>query len=258
VPISAAPPDVRELFVQRVYATLSVQLLGTMLLCWYALTYHPRQLVAILSDQVLRLVALFAPMLIVSIMSASHSARKTPPWNYALLSLFTASEALIVSLCALFVPREIVLRAGLTTAAVVGWLSLYARTTRRSFSRKAPMIASGMIFFFLLELLQLFFFRTTPLTESLYSAVGALCCAAFLVIHTQMIVGGKSQHSTLAPDEHVLASVLLYMDIIGMFIRLMNIMSGEGSGRRRRRDDSDGNSNSGGSAGWERAEGSYL
>ncbi|KAG8461334.1 hypothetical protein KFE25_010521 [Diacronema lutheri] len=237
IPIHAAPERVREQFVERVYGTLSMQLLATMALCWYALTHQPRALVNILRSSGLTLAAIVSPMLVTTAISSSPGARKSPFWAYAFLALFTASEALVLSLVMLFVPREVVLRAGVTTAAVVGWLSLYARATRRNFTRTGPTIVRGLCALVVLELLQITFFRRSPLLHSLYSAGGALACAALLVVNTQQIVGGTSQHATIAPDEHVLASILLYTDIVALFIRLMELMGGGASGGWRSRDE---------------------
>lgn len=243
MPVHAAPESVRERFVERVYRTLSVQLLGTMLLCWFALTCHPSVLVDILRQRGATLAALVAPALVTTVMFHSPHARKTWPWNYALLALFTASEALVLSLVMLLVPREIVMRAGLTTAAVVGWLSLYARSTKRDLTRTGPTVLRGLLALIVLEVAQLLFFRRTPLLHSLYSAGGALAFAAMLVINTQRIVGGSSQHATIAPDEHILASVLLYSDIAALFVQLLSLMAN--SGDERRRDDG---------GGWQRSD----
>ena len=232
IPVSAEKLDVRERFVERVYRTLSVQLLGTMLLCWYTLTYHPRFLLSILRERAAMLAVIFAPMVAATAIANAPRARKTAPWSYLLLGAFTGAESLVLSVFMLFVPREIVLRAGLTTAAVVGWLSLYARTTRRNYTRAGPTITRGLLALLVLELAQLFFFRRSPLAHSLYSAASALALCALLVVNTQQIVGGSSEHATIAADEHVLASVLLYSDIISLFMHLVNAMNG-GGGRQR-------------------------
>jgi hypothetical protein len=236
VPVHAETLDVRERFVERVYRTLSAQLLGTMLLCWYTITFHPRFLLRIMRERGAMLAVIFAPVLVATGIANAPKARKTAPWSYLLLGAFTGTESLVLSIFMLFVPREIVLRAGLTTAAVVGWLSLYARTTRRNYTRSGQTITRGLLALLVLELAQLLFFRRSPLSHSLFSAVSALAFCAMLVINTQQIVGGSSQHATIAADEHVLASVLLYSDIISLFMNLMNAMNGGGNRQRTRED----------------------
>lgn len=236
VPVHEAPLEVRDAFVERVYRTLSLQLGATMLLCWYLITYHPGLLVNIMRDRTKSLLALFSPMVAAMIVTNAPTARKTWPTDHLLLALFTACEGLVLSLVTLFVPREIIWRAGLTTAAVVGWLSLYARTTRRDFTRRGSMLLNGLLALTVLQLLQLVFFRGSPMSHSLFSAVGALAFAGMLVVNTQQIVGGKSTHAQIAPDEHVLASILLYTDIVALFMHLVSIMSdGGGGGRQRER-----------------------
>ncbi|KAJ1623827.1 hypothetical protein T492DRAFT_1052114 [Pavlovales sp. CCMP2436] len=186
-PVHAAPEALRDLFVERVYRTLSVQIVATMLACWYMLTQQPGLLAGILRERAATLTVIFSPMLVAMTISSMPRLRKDPPWAYSLLALFTLCESLVLSLVMLYIPPPLML-----------------------------------------------IFRG-PRWHSLYSAGGALAFAAMLVVRTQQIVGGSTgsdQHASISADEHVMASMLLYTDVVGLFINLLVAMD-RNQGRRR-------------------------
>ena len=57
-------------------------------------------------------------------------------------------------------------------------------------------------------------------------AGGALLFCAYLVYNTQMMMGGKKARQ-VRPDEHLLAAVQIYTDIINIFLQVVAAMSRE-------------------------------
>ena len=55
-------------------------------------------------------------------------------------------------------------------------------------------------------------------TEFLISVGGALLFSLFIIYDTQMIM------TTLSPEEYILATINLYMDIINLFIYILRIL----------------------------------
>ncbi|XP_014672397.1 PREDICTED: protein lifeguard 1-like [Priapulus caudatus] len=56
-----------------------------------------------------------------------------------------------------------------------------------------------------------------------YASLGALIFAGYLVIDTQLMIGGKHKYS-LSPEEYVFAALNLYLDIINLFLYLLMII----------------------------------
>jgi len=55
--------------------------------------------------------------------------------------------------------------------------------------------------------------------------IGVGCGAIYslyLIIDTQLILGGKNKELTL--DNYVLGAILLYVDIIGLFLEILKII----------------------------------
>ena len=66
-------------------------------------------------------------------------------------------------------------------------------------------------------------FVDSPLLTNIYCCFGVLLFGFYLVIDTQMIVGGKSVE--LAIDEYALAAMLLYIDIVQIFMYILRLLS---------------------------------
>ena len=56
---------------------------------------------------------------------------------------------------------------------------------------------------------------------SVYSALIAILFSLFLVYDTQQIMGGKKYQ--ISPEEHVYASVQLYVDVVYIFLAILSL-----------------------------------
>ena len=56
-----------------------------------------------------------------------------------------------------------------------------------------------------------------------YSALGALLFSVYLVCDVQMIMGGQHKYS-IAADEYILAALTVYLDIINLLLRFINLI----------------------------------
>lgn len=65
-------------------------------------------------------------------------------------------------------------------------------------------------------------FVNAPFMQVLYSGLAVLLYGVFLVYDTQLVVGRFSSHYSF--DDYYLASLALFMDIIQLFLNIVNIM----------------------------------
>lgn len=79
-------------------------------------------------------------------------------------------------------------------------------------------------FFFIsliLTFLNIFFIRSDIVT--ILIAIGIACVySIYLIIDTQLVLGGKNVELTM--DNYVLGAVILYIDIIRLFIEILRII----------------------------------
>ena len=71
-------------------------------------------------------------------------------------------------------------------------------------------------------------FPMSQTVNLVYSGLGALLMCFFIVYDTQLMLGGKHKLA-IGLDEYVFAALNLYLDIINLFLYLLQILGG---GRR--------------------------
>lgn len=59
--------------------------------------------------------------------------------------------------------------------------------------------------------------------------IGAIYCG-YIVVDTQLIMGGKNKELSL--DNYILGAVILYVDIIGLFLKLLQLLGDKKEKRR--------------------------
>jgi len=74
---------------------------------------------------------------------------------------------------------------------------------------------------FCLTILNVFFIRTEFLTILISIGIAAIY-SVYLLIDTQLILGGKNKELTL--DNYILGAILLYIDIIQLFMHILRII----------------------------------
>ena len=146
-------------------------------------------------------------------------ARKVPT-NYILLFLFTGCFTFSVCTITSFYPSSDVITAAAMTAGVTFALTLYACTTKTDFTM------CGGLFFILGMVLILtvafsWFMSFGGWWHPVISGILCVVYGLYLIYDTQLIVG-KGQHK-LNKDDYIIGALLLYIDIIMLFIELLKL-----------------------------------
>ena len=66
-------------------------------------------------------------------------------------------------------------------------------------------------------------FTDSPFMRNLYCCLGVIVFGFYLIIDTQMIMGGRTIE--LSIDEYAIAAMILYIDIIQIFLYLLQLLS---------------------------------
>jgi len=218
--------NVRKGFVQKVYAIITVQLLFTSLLSIFAMATITSGFGAFLIHNtwtlILMLVVNIATMIAVF---CFRSMARTVPTNYILLSLFTFSEAwLVATVCASYQQAglgNLVLMAALMTCGMTFALTLYACTTKTDFT-----LQGGALFIFscVVTLFVIFeLFTNNPTFHVIVSLAVVVLYGFYLLYDTQLIIGGKTYE--LSIDDYILGAIIIYVDIVVLFLRILEILS---------------------------------
>lgn len=110
---------------------------------------------------------------------------------------------------------NVITQAFLMTSVAFGGLTLFAFNTKRDFSAMGKMLFITLIVVIVASLANLFFH--SPVLQLTIAGVSAILFSAFILYDTQNIIRGNY-------DNPVLAAVALYLDILNLFISLLQIL----------------------------------
>ncbi len=110
---------------------------------------------------------------------------------------------------------NVITQAFLMTTVAFGGLSLFAFNTKRDFSAMGKFLFIALIIVVVASLINIFV--GSPLLQLAVAGVGAILFSAYILYDTQMIVRGGY-------DNPVLAAVALYLDILNLFVSLLQLL----------------------------------
>ena len=147
-------------------------------------------------------------------------ARRTYPVNMLLLMAFTACEAFLIGMISSYYDIEVVLLAFVVTGAAVFALTIFAINTKIDVTRWGSMLFVLLIVLIVLILVGIFW--VNRIWYLVIAGFGALLFCAYLVYDIQLLVGGRTY--AISPDEYIFAALTIYIDIINIFLFVMEII----------------------------------
>lgn len=211
--------SIRLGFIRKVYGILSLQLLLSTLMCWlsiYSISFLRFQL----ENGWLIILSFIVTAILPCLGLCFSELFRTVPTNYIFLFTFTFFESYIVSfICGITNPRLVLMAAAMTFAMVFG-LTLYAMTTKRDITLQGGFILILGLSVLLLAIFALF--TSNPIVHILISSLWVLIFGIYLVYDTQLILGNGELK--LSVDDYIWASFMLYLDIINLFLNLLQIL----------------------------------
>lgn len=144
------------------------------------------------------------------------------PANMYLLSAFTAVEAFMVgtvttAYCAAG-ERGIVLEALVLTGLIIVGLTIFTFQSRIDFSFMGAFLSMGLGALILWGIFAVIFGIQTGYV---YALLGCVVFSGYILFDTWLIM------DQLSPHEHVLAAIMLYLDIINLFLYSLQLLSSE-------------------------------
>ncbi|KAH0470693.1 hypothetical protein IEQ34_000416 [Dendrobium chrysotoxum] len=216
--LSSGENELRWGFIRKVYGILAAQIVLTTVVSATTVLYVPvNNLLA--GSPSLALVLAFLPLLL---MCPLYHYQQKHPLNFVFLGLFTVSLSLSVGVACANTKGRIVLEALILTSGVVLSLTGYAFWASRKgkdFSYLGPALFAGLMVLLLTSFIQMFF-PLGPTSVAVFGGLGALVFSAFLVYDTDNLIKRYTY------DEYIWASVVLYLDVLNLFLSILNLLRG--------------------------------
>jgi len=149
---------------------------------------------------------------------------KMKPYNWMYMFSYTLFMTYLLGVVGVVYSSQMLLLGGITTLSIFLGLSLYAIQSKYDYTQYGNyliiVLFSLILFGFILS------FTNIPILNTFYSVLGAIIFAFYIVYDTQLIVGGNHRKHQFSTDDYVIASISLYLDIINMFLYLMDLLNG--------------------------------
>ncbi|XP_058077854.1 BI1-like protein [Magnolia sinica] len=203
-------------FIRKVYGILAVQILLTTIVSAATVLYAPINETLTGSPNLTLGVAILPLFLLCPL----YSYRQSHPLNFIFLGLFTLCLSISVGIACANTKGRIVLEALILTSAVVSALTGYtfwAAKKGKDFSYLGPVLFAGLTVLILTSFIQIFF-PLGPMSVAIYGGLGAILFAAYLVYDTDNLIKRYTY------DDYIWASVALYLDILNMFLHLLQLL----------------------------------
>nr|QPF70274.1 lifeguard protein 1 [Carica papaya] len=212
-------PQFRWAFIRKVYIIIALQLLLTAAVA-SVVVFVPR-----IPDFVLRTpagLAIYIGSVILSLilLCPLYVFHKKHPVNLILLVLFTVTFSFGVGLSCAFAPGKVILQAVILTSVMVTGLTLYtfwAVKRGQDFKFLGPFLFGSLLVLCFFGIMQVFF-PFGKITTTIYSGLAALLFCAYIVYDTDELIKRYTY------DEYICAAVSLYLDIVNLFLALLNIL----------------------------------
>ncbi|XP_056133185.1 protein lifeguard 4 [Lampris incognitus] len=210
--VAAASVHIRMGFLRKVYSILSLQIILTTATAALFMLCDTIKDFVHASPSVVLVSALLSLVLLMALAVYRHQH----PVNLYLLITFTLLEAISVATALTFYEYSIVLQALFLTCVVFVGLTAYTFQSKRDFSKLGAVLFAGLWILIAASLMRVFFNNES--TELVFAGVGALVFCCFIIYDTHLLV------HQLSPEEYVLASINLYLDIVNLFLHALRVL----------------------------------
>ncbi|XP_061572367.1 protein lifeguard 1 [Cololabis saira] len=211
---------IRRGFIRKVYLTLMIQLLLTLgIIC--AFLYWDTLRIWVLQTYWFTYAMMVTVLVLILALSCCGIARQVP-LNFIALGLLTVAKGLMLGSVAAYFNAEAVMWAVGATAVVSFGMSLFAMQSKWDFTAVGGMLWAlgwSMLSFALLCAI-----IRSQFAYIAYASLGTLLFSFYLVMDTQLILGGKHRRYSFSPEEYVFAALNLYLDIVNLFLLFLNFI----------------------------------
>ncbi|KAI9729844.1 MAG: hypothetical protein M1834_006593 [Cirrosporium novae-zelandiae] len=214
--VAEATLPIRMQFIRKVYAILTVQLLGTAALSTISF-FNKGYKEWIQNNSWMMWISLFGA---IGFMLLTFWKRKSYPTNLLFLGGFTALEAYSISVICSFFDSMIVLEALIITLAIFVGLTLFACQTKYDFTSWMPYLFGSLWILIIFGFMAAFFPYSSTM-ELIYGVAAAIIFSGYILVDTQLVM--RHYHV----EEEIAAAMSLYLDIINLFLAILRILNSQ-------------------------------
>uniref|UniRef100_A0A8C1Y2W6 Protein lifeguard 3-like n=2 Tax=Cyprinus carpio TaxID=7962 RepID=A0A8C1Y2W6_CYPCA len=212
--------SVRHTFIRKVYLILAAQLLVTATIVAIFTFVEPVG-AFVRKNPAIYWVSYAVYFVTHLVLVCCQGPRRRFPWNLILLAIFVShSEGIKRDY---YSTKAVFLALGITVLVSVA-VTVFCFQTKVDFTKCSGFFCVLGIVVFVTGIITaiVLSFKYIPWLHMLYAAIGAIAFTLFLAYHTQLLIGNRKL--SIGPEEYVFAALSLYVDIVQIFIFLLQII----------------------------------
>ncbi|KAG2545258.1 protein LIFEGUARD 2-like [Panicum virgatum] len=212
-------PDLRWAFVRKIYVILAVQLAMTAVVSGFVVKVPTISEFFVSSNAGIALY-IFLIILPFIVLCPLHYYHQKHPVNLLLLGLFTVAISFAVGMTCAFTSGKVILEAAILTAVVVVSLTAYtfwAAKRGHDFNFLGPFLFAALMVLMVFSLIQIFF-PLGKISVMIYGGLASLIFCGYIIYDTDNIIKRYTY------DEYIWAAVSLYLDVINLFLSLLQLL----------------------------------
>lgn len=215
VTVEQSSPEVRAMFLRKVYGILAAQIVGTTAIAALMTTQGIAAWVQ--QNQWAFIVPLIGSLVTMGFL---YWKRHSHPTNLLLLALFTVLESISLGTVVTYVDQKIVLQAMVITAVTFLGLTLFTLQSKWDFSSLGGWLFGGLMVLVGVGFVGIFL-PYNQTFDLVMASVGCVIFSLYIVYDTWLI------QRRLSAEEWVLANISLYLDIVNLFINILRILNNQ-------------------------------
>ncbi|KAG1942315.1 protein lifeguard [Pimephales promelas] len=215
--------SVRHSFIRKVYLILAAQLLVTAAIVAIFTFVEPVG-VYVRKNPAIYWVSYAIYFVTHIVLVCCTGPRRRFPWNLILLAIFTLALSFMTgNIASYYSTKAVFLALGITVVVCVA-VTIFCFQTKVDFTKCAGFFTVLGIVVFVTGIITVIVlsFKYVPWLHMLYAAIGAIAFTLFLAYHTQLLIGNRKL--SISPEEYVFAALSLYVDIVQIFLFLLQII----------------------------------
>lgn len=207
-------------FMRKVFALLGIHLGITLIACAISI-YVPKVAIFQQTTAWLYWTVLVLMIITMVVILVGNKVLRHVPYNYMLMFVFVAEMSYLVStITSVYDPSTVML--AITTCFGICVALMFLAMTIREETLIICTFGSVILMVPMMVCLLFFMFTNIAIATTLYCLLGTILYGIYLVVDLRIIMDAGSSKYSISFDDYVIASLLLYIDIVMMFLYILS------------------------------------
>lgn len=214
--------SIRQSFISKVYSIVWLQLVFTSSFIGVCNQVKPvSDFMISQNGHALTTISMIGIFIMIIILFCGSSLLKGP-CACIYTSIFTILMTYIIGVLGVFYSTRTLLLGGLSTVGIFSGLTIYAWQTKYDYTQYGNCLLIALLGLIIFGMFSVFI--PGNIVQIVYSSSGAVIFSFYIVYDTQLIIGGNNHRIQYSHDDYALAAINLYLDIINLFISMLDII----------------------------------